>query len=78
MEYHYVVAFNDQTKKWSLEDETLYLDGNIYNQEEYEGYEGHWFWADENNSYPEYVIDERCRTMLRTLASIWPTVDTAV
>ena len=73
MQYHYVVAFDDQTKKWSLEDETQYLDGNVWNPEDME-----FFWPDENNSYPEYVIDERARQMVSVLATIWHAVDTEV
>jgi hypothetical protein len=73
MQYHYVIAFDDQTKKWSLEDETQYLDGNVWDTEDQE-----WFWPDENNSYPEFVIDERARQMISVLATIWPAVDTEV
>lgn len=73
MQYHYVVMFDDQSGKWSLEDDSRYLDGNVWSVIDQE-----WFWPDENNSYPEFVIDERCRIMLDTLASIWPAVDTEV
>jgi hypothetical protein len=65
--------FDDQTKKWSVEWESEYLDGNIWDEEG-----KNWFWSDEDNTYPEFVIDERCRNMLNALVTIWPAVDTEV
>lgn len=74
MQYHYVVVFDDETNSWGVLDDTEgYLpDGNVWD----EGVEYGWFWPD-GDIYPrESAIDQRCFTMLTTLASIWPAVDT--
>jgi starvation-inducible outer membrane lipoprotein len=74
MEFHYMVVYNTDTKSWDLIDETPYLpDGNVYDSEADTWYG--WFQPDEQGSPTAYLIDERCRTMLTTLASIWPEVD---
>lgn len=70
MQYHYVVCFDEETGKWSVEDETKYLDGNIWDEADQD-----WYWARDAR---EELIDERCTIMLTTLASIWPAVDTEV
>jgi hypothetical protein len=69
MQFHYVVMYDSDTKKWSFDpDMTDNLDGNVYTEDD------GFFWA-----APEYpnseIIDERCMIMLNTLASIWPEVD---
>ena len=69
MEFHYVVKYNSETKKWSFDpDMTDSLDGNVWTDDD------GFFWASEE--YPgSEIIDERCMIMLNTLASIWPEVD---
>ena len=69
MEFHYVIKYDTETKKWSYDDDmTDSLDGNVWTDED------GFFWP-----APEYpqseIIDERCRTMINTLMSIWPEVD---
>lgn len=78
MQYHYIVMFDDETKEWDIigEPDAYLPDGNVYDpsDEEYG-----WFMPSEYDEDDRaYVIDERCYTMLTTLASIWPAVDTEV
>jgi starvation-inducible outer membrane lipoprotein len=65
MQYHYVVCYDDSTHKWSVEDETQYLDGNVWDTAE-----GEWFYPE--SWTPEYYQDQKCRQMVEVLATIWP------
>lgn len=72
MQFHYVVYYDTETRKWRVEDEveTYFHDGNAYDSNEDYG----WFWPEySDGEAPD--IDQRCYTMLNTLASIWPEVD---
>ena len=72
MEFHYVVVYDSDTKTWGVvdDDSAYFPDGNVYNSDnEYYG------WSLAGDSLESIAIDERCHTMLRTLASIWPEVD---
>jgi len=62
MELTYVVSYNTETQKWSVEDETLYLDGNIWDNQTEE-----WYWA---TSPHDELVDSRCHNMLNALVSI--------
>jgi hypothetical protein len=67
MQFHYVVGYDTDAKKWFVDDETKYLDGNVWDNDEQD-----WFIPRDDT---EELIDERCHTMLSTLAPIWPEVD---
>ena len=72
MEFHYVVVYDSENKSWGVvdEDSAYFPDGNIWDESKPYGHG--W----ELPSDPESIaIDQRCHTMLRTLASIWPEVD---
>lgn len=77
MEFHYVVIYNSNTKKWSVvADADAYMpDGNVWDEKrDAEGGYG-WFAPFPDDDPEAYLIDERAYTMLHTLASIWPEVD---
>lgn len=70
-EFHYLVKFDSETKKWAVDpDITAYMpDGNVWT----EGNEYGW---DYPNGDLEELIDQRCYNMLYALVPIWPEVDT--
>ena len=75
MQYHYVIVFDDVTKKWSVENELGFLpDGNIWNQSPDDDDDYGWI-IPEDGSLPD-LIDQRCHNMLNALVPIWPEVDT--
>lgn len=57
MEFHYVVMYDDRTGKWGLEDESRYLDGNLYDNER----DG-WHWPEEGTA--DDTQDRYCRSQL--------------
>lgn len=70
MQYHYVVMYDTNTGKWTIENEAPYLtDGNVWDDDI------GWFVPTEE---PFRTIDERCAVMVSTLASSWPAVDASV
>ena len=70
-QYHYVVKFDSNTKKWSVDyDMTDNFDGHIWDDDI------GFFYADDNILPGSQLIDERCCNMLDSLVSIWPAVDT--
>ena len=78
MQYHYVVMFDDETKKWAVcSDIEPYLpDGNVWDEERDQGGDYGWFYPYEDTEPLANLIDERCWVMLDALVSIWPAVDT--
>ena len=75
MQFHYVVGYNSDLKKWFVEyDTTAYLpDGNMFDPAKAEspewGYSG-WFMPEDD--HPEAAIDQKCWLMLHSLVPIWP------
>lgn len=65
MQYHYVVCYDEQSQKWSVEDETKYLDGNVWDDVNAE-----WFWPTDGSEQDEQ--DRKCRNMIQALVPIWP------
>ena len=66
MEFHYLVKYDSNTDKWSLDEDTNYiLDGNVWSEND------GWFYPS-----PEYPnsesIDVDCRKTLYYLADTWP------
>lgn len=73
MEFHYLISYNTDTKKWKVEDESGFLpDGNVWDQSQVDVMDVGWRYA--NDSWEE-LIDERCHNMLNALLPIWPEVD---
>ena len=68
MDLIYIVSYNTETQRWSVDDETMYIDGNIWDNREEE-----WSWA---TGPHDELVDSRCRNMLIALAPTWPKVDT--
>lgn len=77
MQFHYVVGYDSDKKRWWVESdpEAYFPDGSVWDDTlaDEEGYG--WFQPDSQGSPLAYLIDERCYTMLNTLATIWPEVD---
>ena len=77
MEFHYVVIYNSESKKWYVvgDTEPYFPDGNVWDNSLDE--EGEYGWIlPLDDEYPQAaLIDQRAYTMLNTLASIWPEVD---
>lgn len=71
MELFYVVSYNTDTQKWKQEDPEAWFDGNVWNSDDME-----FYWPHDDVLPNSVVTDERCRTMLDTLTSIWPPIDT--
>lgn len=70
-QYHYVVAFDSETKKWSCENDAGLLDGNVWSEDEQ-----HFTWPNDEDIPNSELIDQRCKNMLNALVPIWPEVDT--
>lgn len=67
MQFHYIVMYDSDTDKWSLEEDTnSILDGNVWSNDH------GWFYADDNDYPGSYNIDTECRNMLHWLADTWP------
>ena len=64
MQYHYMLMFDDATKMWSIDNDTLrsvLTDGTIYDKNVFPG----WSWPEEGS--PEEALDV---DLLHTLQSI--------
>lgn len=76
MEFHYIVIYNSDTKKWYVSGDMdgYFPDGNVWAPELDAAGEYGWLWPDDETTPEIAAIDERAYTMLNTLASIWPEV----
>ena len=61
-QFHYVVMYDESTGAWTIEDDTRYLDGNIYDTVYAENTGDGWFFAEDNTD--EAVQDLACREIL--------------
>ena len=68
-QFHYVVMYDTETDKWSVEDEGGFLDGNVWSGQDVDG-EPFWHWVEEGTR--EEAIDSKCTNMLHSLVTIWP------
>ena len=68
MQYHFMLMFDDKTKKWSVDWETLHsvmTDGTVYNRDVFPG----WHWPEEDS--PEAALDwELYQTLLSIVSTI--------
>lgn len=68
-QFHYVVMYDESTGKWSVEDETRYLDGNVYDTDA--PYSEGW-----NFPYGEQQdIDDACHRTLEAAMAIMPRIE---
>ena len=68
-QFHYVVAYDESTGKWSIEDETRYLDGNVWDESAPFG-EGWGFPTDEQQD-----IDDACHRTLEAALELMPKIE---
>ena len=67
MQFHYIVMYDSDTDKWSLEEDTnCIFDGNVWSEND------GWFYADDDDYPGSYNIDRECLNMLQSLVPIWP------
>lgn len=65
MQYHFVICYDALTKKWHVEDETKYLDGNVWDDVNEE-----WFWPEDGSEQDDQ--NTKCYNMIQALVPIWP------
>ena len=67
MQYHYVVGYDTEMKRWFLESDTTayFSNGNLWDDEQYR--KEFFGWRDPENDPNERVLDQ---TLLNTLYSI--------
>ena len=67
MQYHYVVGYDSEMKRWFLESDTTayFSNGNLWDDEQYR--KEFFGWRDPENDPNERVLDQ---TLLNTLYSI--------
>jgi len=69
MQYHYMLMYDDATKMWSIDNDTLrsvLTDGTIYDKNVFPG----WSWPEEGS--PEEELDWELYQVLQSIVSIIP------
>ncbi len=76
MQFHYVVGFDSNNKRWWVEwdTEAYFPDGHVWDEEL--DRKGEYGWTIPEDGSITELIDQRCMNMLNALTPIWPAVDT--
>jgi hypothetical protein len=69
MQYHYMLMYDDATKMWSIDNDTLrsvMTDGTVYDRDVFPG----WSWPEEGS--PEEELDWELYQVLQSIVSTIP------